>query len=556
MNQEEIKKLLNKYVTSSGRLNANNTRKMSETDIKELHSLSEMTDVTITTHLHHLSTGKIKSCINCGKHLNVENFVAGWNQSKKFCSIRCKGDYNPELASGEVIKDFNILLDINGIPSQSKLDTYLNKESIEYLKNTVNKDIDDFYTLLWLHIKNEKLKYCITCNTPLKVDNFASGYRATQKYCSNTCCDKDEDRKKLLSSYRLGVSRYETPSWIENITIPWFEERTERLKREFKVSIQTDVNEYIKNKNEIPFQCDVCSHKFISHFGCGKSPKCPKCRNRSEPQIKICNFVESLGFSTVVNDRKVLGGKEIDIYIPEKNIGIEYDGFYWHSNITNVQKYKIADELGIRMIRVFEDELDYKQDIVYSRISAILGKTQNIFYGRNCSVIELDQQTTKEFLENNHIQGHTYGSVNLGLIHDNVLISVMSFTTPRFNKNFQYELLRFCSLINTSVVGGASKLFSYFVKKYNPSNVISYCDKRYGSGNVYTKLGFTYTHSSSPNYFYYKKKKRYSRIGFQKHKLDKILEKYDPALSETENVLNNGYYKIFDHGSMVFYWKK
>ena len=110
---------------------------------------------------------------------------------------------------------------------------------------------------------------------------------------------------------------------------------------------------------------------------------------------------------------------------------------------------------------------------------------------------------------------------------------------------------------NYKVIGGAGKLFNHFLKEYNPTSLISYCDVRFFDGKVYEKIGMEYSHSANPNYYYFHKNdlKRFSRVVFQKHKQENRLEKFDELLSEEQNMKNNGYFKIYDCGNKVFVWK-
>ena len=134
----------------------------------------------------------------------------------------------------------------------------------------------------------------------------------------------------------------------------------------------------------------------------------------------------------------------------------------------------------------------------------------------------------------------------------------MSFSKSRFNKNIEWELLRFCTKINTQVIGAASKLLSYFIKNFNPNSIISYANRRWSNGKLYEKLNFKYIGATKPNYFYFIPNENilYSRVKFQKHKLKDILPVYDYSLSETINMYNNGYRKIYDCGNLKYIWKK
>lgn len=127
----------------------------------------------------------------------------------------------------------------------------------------------------------------------------------------------------------------------------------------------------------------------------------------------------------------------------------------------------------------------------------------------------------------------------------------MTFGKSRFNKNYDWELLRYCTIPNFNIIGGASKLLNHF-RNHHSGSIISYADKRWSDGNLYRKLGFIELKDSQPNYFYVKDIRRFSRNQFQKHKLKDILKKFDPLMTEKENMLANGYSIIWDCGNKVF----
>ena len=165
-------------------------------------------------------------------------------------------------------------------------------------------------------------------------------------------------------------------------------------------------------------------------------------------------------------------------------------------------------------------------------------------------------KTETPFLHNNHIQGYTASSISYGLTHNEELVSVMTFSKSRYTKKYEYELIRFCSKLDTNVVGGASKLFKHFINQHSPNTIVSYSDKSWNTGNVYTILGFKYSHTSAPNYHYFKPGNTIlqSRLQFQKHKLSSKLDNFNSVLSEWDNMKNNGYNRIWDCGNDVFVW--
>lgn len=264
----------------------------------------------------------------------------------------------------------------------------------------------------------------------------------------------------------------------------------------------------------------------------------------------------------VINTRTQLAPHEIDIYIPEFKLAIECNGTYWHSELNgrgrdyHLNKSKLAKERGITLLHVWEHQWAQKKHVLVSIIQNKLMKIHKI-HARKCSISEISSSTAKQFLDNNHIQGGTNSSCAVGLYFNNELVSVMTFGKSRFNKNYTWELLRFSSKLGHSIVGGASRLFTYFLKKYQTKSIITYSDFSLMSGSVYSHLGFKHQHYSPPSYFYTKDYKTVThRINFQKKKLASKLNLFDPALTEWQNMQNNGYDRIWDCGNDVWVYQQ
>ena len=295
-----------------------------------------------------------------------------------------------------------------------------------------------------------------------------------------------------------------------------------------------------------PFICDKCNPSFsITH--------------RSKMENDICDFIKELGIVPKVSVRGIIPPYELDIYIEEAKMAIEFNGLFWHSECGGQklkdyhrQKYEKAMIAGINLIQIFEDEWANKQDIIKSILKNKLKKTEVIFYARNCILKEVPIKEEREFLNDNHLQGYQPSSICYGLYVNKQIIMLLSFIKSRFNKKFDWELIRIATKQNTIVIGGLNKLFSHFKKNYKGS-IVSYCDRRYFSGKSYLQIGFKEHKDSSPNYYYMKNYiERYSRIQFQKHRLKGKLDKFDPILSEWENMKNNGYDRIWDAGMGVY----
>lgn len=259
-------------------------------------------------------------------------------------------------------------------------------------------------------------------------------------------------------------------------------------------------------------------------------------------------------------DRKILSPKEIDFYNKDLKLGIEFNGNYWHSENVVDNKYHInktlnAQKQNVFLYHIWEHEWvnERKKPIIISMINNLLGLNEKI-YARKCEIKNVDNKEAADFLNLNHLQGCDFSSIKLGLYYKNELISLMTFGKPRFNNDCEYELIRFCNKMNTSVIGGASKLFKYFIKNYKPKSIISYSNVSKTKGTLYKTLGFKYKELTEPNYIWFKNNKNIlSRYQCQKHIL--LKEGYK-GNSESEIMRNRNYYKIYDCGNITWIWNE
>lgn len=283
---------------------------------------------------------------------------------------------------------------------------------------------------------------------------------------------------------------------------------------------------------------------------------CPKCSSGSSLQEQsLAAFVMSLGLETVVGDRTIIKPLELDIVIPELKIAIEYNGLYWHSEQAgkdkgyHLNKLNLANKAGYRLIQIFEDEWINKRSIVESKLRHILGKdTDTKVFARKLTVSTVSSKEATTFFDTHHVQGGCSASKHYGLFNGDVLVACISFGVNRFTKEGGIELIRYATSCN--VVGGFSKLMKHF-QRQNPEvkSLTSYSDRRWSEGNVYEKNGFKLEGISQPGYFYANNEGiRYNRVLFQKHKLEKKLTTFDPTKTEVENMLANGYFRVFDCG--------
>lgn len=317
--------------------------------------------------------------------------------------------------------------------------------------------------------------------------------------------------------------------------------------------------EYINATTPVTIMCPIHGEfiqKPVVHINhqCG----CGLCGNNgpSKAEITISNLISDMGVKVVSNSRKIIPPKELDIYLPEHKLAIEYCGLYWHSELMNKgrsyhkDKYVRCRETGIRLITIFEDEWLSHPDIVMNRITHAIGNTPVSVFARKCEAREITRSEARAFLDKYHIQGYTGCRHRYGLFNNDELVSVMTFAIPSIAKGGRndagtFEISRFASSIG--VVGGGSKLLKHFERDHEPSQIFTYADLRWGDGDGYTKMGFDFVHDSSPNYWYFKDPTtRKHRFGLRKNKDDV------QTLTEWENRKLQGWNRIWDCGHRKF----
>ncbi|EMR6009134.1 hypothetical protein WJW27_006015, partial [Escherichia coli] len=253
------------------------------------------------------------------------------------------------------------------------------------------------------------------------------------------------------------------------------------------------------------WKCNACNNTFNKVAPCLRCPKCEPYSSSTE-EVELYDYISSIYDGEIIqNSRNIITGNEIDIFIPELKLGIEFNGEYWHrdevrGNNYHQSKYIRMKENGNKLITIYSNEWRNKTDIVKRRLKSILN-TDNRVYARKCTIGLVQNNVCDEFLNTYHIQGKCGSSIRVGLYLETELVAVMTFGKPRFNKEYEYELLRYCS--KDTVVGGASKLLKYFENTYAPKSLISYADMNWSSGNLYEAIGFQFVEMTKPGYFYY-----------------------------------------------------
>lgn len=335
------------------------------------------------------------------------------------------------------------------------------------------------------------------------------------------------------------------------------------LKRAKDFSFNFDHSKYNSRQNQkIECVCNICSKKWMKTLvAIERGSMCGYCYpfTTSRAEVDIGDYIESLGFSAIRNDRKIISPKEIDVVIEEKNFAVEYNGLYWHMNKgqegfnKNYHKEKTTSckENGFQLFHIFSDEWQNKEDLLKSMLASRLGKA-NIVGARKLKLIDdMKNSSYKDFFETTHISGYTPCLKVFSLVDPNTneIQCALSLRKP-FHSHYKncVEIARFSSKAFTNVQGGFSKLLKQatkWAKENNFDNMLSYCDLRFGTGNVYLKSGFDLTGETEINYWYTDGVVRYDRFKFRAQ----------PGKPEKQVAEEAGVYKIYGCSNKIYLLK-
>lgn len=459
-------------------------------------------------------------CISCGGEIKFrERFDKPYGE---FCSLVCINTNKTEMIERQK-KTFNKKYSVDFYPQH--------KEFVEKQKKT------------------KKLKY-----GDENYNNCEKGKKTKlQKYGDENFNNLIKQKKTIKEKY--GSENISQTNWYKKFVL-------KQLKDKYP-----DIN-IVDNENQIiKIFCEKCNssydiNKQLLYERYKRNYElCTICspvgiKSRSEYEKEINEFLISIGIDTKVSYRGLPNKKEIDILIPEKNIGIEVNGVYWHNELYKNNDYHLNKQIlceneNITLIQIFEDEWIYKKDIVKSILQNRVGKTKNKIFSRKCEIKEITSKESKTFLDENHIQGNVNSKVRIGLFFEQELVSLMCFSKGRIimgGKEDEWEMTRFCNKKEYNVIGSASKLLKVFEKKYKPKKIISYSDKRWFDGKMYEKLGFKKISESKPNYWYVINDLRQHRFNYRKSIL--VSQGYDRNKTEKEIMFERKIYRIYDCGNI------
>jgi hypothetical protein len=326
---------------------------------------------------------------------------------------------------------------------------------------------------------------------------------------------------------------------------------------------------YVHNKEKIEIICLNHGPYYITPGDYRSGKRCRYCTLslKSLEELKVLRFIENLGICCETRARPLKGvNREVDIYIPNVKIGVEYNGLFFHrdledldklsgkfgSKLSILEKLDLFSNMGIQIVHIFEDEWLFRQDVVKYRLRTLFNKDEKIL-AENCNIREISSVELNSFENTYSLRGSSRSTTyRYGVFLKEELVSSISFSMIKYEdktgKNF--EIASYNSKI--TVVGGFQKLLQHFISKVKPKKIIHYVDRRWESLKTYLTYGFKFLTNTKPTYFWYKGQKRYDRSLFPRNKLNEIFRKtFDSKLSTAEIMYSQGYSKISDCGQNV-----
>lgn len=325
-----------------------------------------------------------------------------------------------------------------------------------------------------------------------------------------------------------------------------------------------------KSTKSVPYRCRCkhCGNEFIvtDHALRQNCVSSCGCTYGSELEKEVADFVSSIYKGKILRNYQIFGDRrEVDIYLPDKNLAIDVNGSFIHSDLGNkfvpksvshhFDRFVEAKVHNIRLINLFDiDWGDKVKDVIKDIICS-----KEIIYARNCVCKVIDKKQANDFFDKYHLYGgNRISKFHYGLLHNDELVSVMSFGTKRFSSGI--EIIRYAVKSGYTIIGGANKLFKHFVNDNNVDEVFTYSDNDYFDGSIYSKLGFTFAGYTTPSYYWYNGKSGWLKREQCQPKLlkEKYPELYDTTAKSIENdiMLKLNYMRVHRAGNTKWIWRR
>lgn len=465
------------------------------------------------------------------------------------------------------------------IDKETKFETtdYLNKAGVltSYIKTTHGVEVPTLYYRKkykkdnghewweqWFDIvkvRNKEVKRCPYCDwSTVDVENNSGAFEVHLSRAHGMTkieyLDKNQQDKKYFSLKNLTLNRQMENDPTKFVECAICGKKLARIDGSHLSKHGITLDEY-KVKYSFDTVSDELHNKLSESTSETNLNMSPKFESDGEREIR--EFIVSHGIECH-KDRKLLGGDELDIYIPSKGIAIEYNGLYWHQDkfgkdkSYHLNKLNNCNEKGVRLISIFEDEFVLHKELVLDKISHTLGLNCNKerIMARKTQIARITCDDARNFLTKYCIQGFADSTMYYGAYYGGELIATMTFT----ENGHGWILSRFATNINYRCQGVASKILRHFINDNDVKTILSFGDRRWVSNddNLYTKLGFELDEILEPDYKYYNPSvSKYTRFDFRRSVLN---EKYGLSMEmrEMEMAERLGYGRIWDCGLLRY----
>lgn len=507
----------------------------------------------------YLKEGNVKTafCKVCGRLCNVRSDYSFFDTCCKKCGRVLAGQSTSKTYNNKTeeekqkiknrrkdtcIKRFGVSNNLNS------------KEVLESRKSKYNGSISPF--------NDKDIREKVKLNNAERHNGLVNSFQweETKGKISDTKLEKYGDSKynNVEKAQETCIDKYGVKSYLQ--TEGFKEQAKETCLEKYGVEHPMQSSEIVNKimeKNRSKYGKNWCISTYGVEYNCMRK----EVRDKSAARSKLnAEWKEYLG----IKEEEFAIGKYL-YDLKKGNLLIEIDPTITHNSTISIfkndspkdkyyhlNKSKLAEGNGYRCIHVWD--WDNPEKIKYMLLD------KKVLYGRQLDIREVDKETCDEFLYAYHLQNSCRGqNIRLGLYRGDELVELMTFGTPRYNKECQYELLRLCTKCDYKVVGGAEKLFKEFIKLYNPDSIVSYCDRSKFNGDVYKRLGFILRDEGKPNKHWYKS-------STQQHFTDNLLRfqgadrligtNYGKGTSNEQIMIENKFLEIYDCGQSTYIWKK
>ena len=509
-------------------------------------------------------------CEICGKELRKTNCHPIKGYSTNFCSNRCahkSSEYKNKL--------------------REKLSKYDRKEALRKRKETCLKKYGCENVSQCKEIHQKVLK-TFSEHTRKEINKSVKQRKATKlkRYGDENYFDKNKSKqtrqkfaqedKHYLSNIiekrkQTCLKKYGKTSSVQTKFVS--EKRIyQRYLRQFEAlnnnqdfSPLFSFQEYfsVRNSVKLKWKCKHCEKIFESKVYDKNRflPRCyscfPKRSSTSKEEKQLIKYLNSIYTGKIkTSTRKIISPQELDIYLPDEKIAIEFNGLYWHSdkngttNDYHLNKTEWCEGKGIQLIHIFEDEWKFKQNLVKNYLKQILDLVQNKVSIENCEVKQIfDSDIVDNFLSENQLQDIFSSNIYFGVYFANQLIKIMCFK----QQLDCFEIVNICDKVDYFVENGNNVLIDNFLKYYYCKKLTITFDRRFLIDKSFEEFGFKQMGKTIPGFYYWNyRKKQYKENIEKSQKLLSEISNYNYLLSEKENMHANGYACIYNSGYVIY----